>query len=272
MSDDVAQHREAAGAALEAGDSGAANAAYAAELAALAGAAEVEPGDDDDTVVDTDADTELPDEDLPAGPMPVAHTDAVLREFRAAFDDQQADELQRAWGDHAVEHSALAGALAADAKLAPIFEQHQDEAGALTAPGVQGAYAALQAAGVPPEVFKDVELQTLFLEHFDEDTAALSPAGARILLARVAKLSGYKFNRRTSPRTTTSTTTTKKEPAMSTIEAELSKGDDLRKVRDAIAEAQARGDSARANDLYRLEQRLIAKGGNAPIVNGRRTA
>jgi len=50
--------------------------------------------------------------------------------------------------------------------------------------------------------------------------------------------------------------------------------DELQRIRDQITEAQARGDSKRANRLFADEMRIIGRQrGNAPIVGSRgRTA
>ena len=63
-------------------------------------------------------------------PMPVEHTDAIYRDFREAFGDQQAALLQAKWGDKAVHRQAEANALLdANPELRAAVADHENEHG-----------------------------------------------------------------------------------------------------------------------------------------------
>lgn len=281
MADDVDALRAEAAEALASGDTAAANAAYARELELLAGAgAEPEAGAGDEggaqaepeqAAEPAEAASVAEDDDEPIGPVPVEITSRVYERMRAEFDDDQAAALQRAWGDAGAVNDALVGALAKDAGLTAIYESHQTDTGALTLDGAQAAADALKAAGAPPEVLDDPELERLYLDHMDERTGALSPAGVKIVLAHVARRWGYRMTRRATPRTETDTSS--RETATmtdDTITAALKQQDELREVREQISEAQARGDSKRAGLLYQREMQIIAKqNGNRPAIGSR---
>jgi len=61
----------------------------------------------------------------------------------------------------------------------------------------------------------------------------------------------------------------RKAPTMATDINETAAEDELRALRSQIQDAQARGDTRRANRLFAQEQQIIAaRKGNQPIVNG----
>ena len=132
----------------------------------------------------------------PSDPVPVALTSQLYRDFSAETDDSQAALLQTAWGDHALTQDRIVGALLEDRpEIGNIYEQHQTDSGGLSAEGAQVAFQYFfdNSKHETPEDFIQANPELIALQRDYTDAAGtLSAAGVRIILAHVAKRTGYK--------------------------------------------------------------------------------
>lgn len=212
MTDEAAQHRQAAAEALERGDTRAANEAYQAELQALSsGGAEAEQDDaydsgdeDEDLGEDLDEDSENEqDESLefsgPEIPVPVEFTDAVYNAFREKFGSDQAALLQSKWGDKALHNDQVVRAFVQDhPRLDQLYAEHEGDDGGMALEGVAlfleeiATRAGLEDTETLLRGFP--EIGAIVTENSDDRT--LSPVGLYQLVAYLGKRSGHVYTHR----------------------------------------------------------------------------
>lgn len=208
---EVQQHRAASAEAQARGDTRAANAAYAAELQALSG---VQPDTSAESLDDTDTDagetlggeekTEEPGEDTQFPqhvPIPVEITDRVYRAFLDDFGEDEAANLQRAWGNNAFQNEQIVRAVIRDhPRLDQVYVHHQTENG-LSYEGVVRVLRYVldhsDESGASGESFlkNHPELVNIFDDHADEQ-GNISITGAYRLLHYIGKQSGYRHTYR----------------------------------------------------------------------------
>jgi hypothetical protein len=221
--------------ALERGDRAAADIAYSRELELLTAQRNV---------------------DTPAGPghptgVP-ANFDAEKRLFAplydAKYDDWQVSQLRQAWAGREAENFALAKAYHDDhPKMMSIAEKY----GLADHPAL--LEMAAEAARAEGRTFTPAGQQPPATDSQTRPVGYPGQAGAGGAAPRASAIEQVQALLNGYPPT----------PAKM-----------LQKLNEQIAEAQARGDSSRANELSVLQMDYLREqqGGSQPIVNGRRTA
>lgn len=123
---------------------------------------------------------------------PVEMTDAVYQSVRDEFGSDEAESLQRLWGDRAVQNQAAAhGMLAAHPELSQLYADHATDTGGLSGDSAEAFGAVLAAildkAGVP--VGDRQEISAIADDHSQPD-GSLSLTGLAEILRVAAKKTG----------------------------------------------------------------------------------
>lgn len=213
----------------------------------------------------------------PALPVPVAITSDRLAMLRECFGPATADRLQSAWGDKTLHRLEEINALAIDhSRFGEIVAKHETPDGGLSMKGIEAAAEYLvEKAGLADAddlARRHPGLHAVFLEDRTHD--GISAAGLYKALSYIARSTGYRFTfggSAPSQRQETPMSDSEDQRPASPPGGDIE--DQLDTLRERIEEAQARGNSKRANELYQQEQALRASRGNAPIVGSQgRTA
>jgi len=160
--------------------------------------------DDSDTTGGSKGEPAAPPtlEDLePEIPVPTEITGEIYNAFKENFGADQAELLQKRWGDKAVQNEGVVRAVMKDnSPFNEIYAEHQSDDGGISVQGLQAAAEYLtKEAG-----FNDLdelskawpELDAIILENYDERTGTISAVGIYQALAYIGQRSGYKFTYR----------------------------------------------------------------------------
>lgn len=154
-------------------------------------------------VTDDEQQTETPAvEDLgPEVPVPVEKTGEVYNNFNEAFGPDQAELLQKRWGDRAVQNEGVVRAVMEDhSSFDQIYAEHQSEDGGISVQGLSlAAEYLVEKTGLndlEELSAKFPELDAIILENYDERTQTVSPVGIHLALAYLGQRSGYRYTYR----------------------------------------------------------------------------
>ena len=143
---------------------------------------------------------EAPEDLAPEIPVPVESTDEIYNNFKSEYGEDQAQQLQSAWGDNALENEKIIGAVIEDhPQIDELFVQYQSDNGISIEGVAEAAEYIAQKFGVESleELSKHhPELDQIFYDNYDEPTGTLSMVGIKQSLAYIGKRSGYSYKHR----------------------------------------------------------------------------
>ena len=151
-------------------------------------------------VIDDEQQAEAPEDLAPEMPVPVEITDEIYNNFKSEYGEDQAQQLQSAWGDSALENEKIIGAVIEDhPQIDELFVQYQSDNGISIEGAAEAAEYITQKFGFESleELSKHhPELDQIFYDHYDEPTGTLSMVGIKQSLAYIGKRSGYSYKHR----------------------------------------------------------------------------
>ena len=141
-------------------------------------------------------------EDLgPEIPVPVEVTGQVYKDFNEAFGPDQAELLQKRWGDRAFQNEGVVRAVMEDnPPFDQIYGEHQSEDGGISVQGLTLAaeHLAKEAGFNDLEELSQTspEIDGIILDNYDERTGTISAAGIHLALAYLGQQLGYRYTYR----------------------------------------------------------------------------